>query len=73
MMAVQVSCSFGNQRARRVGNRRARELMLRQADEADWARVRTQPRPAYSDPHARGIGMRRLQLIVSPSFEMPSV
>ncbi|QEG26386.1 hypothetical protein GobsT_11250 [Gemmata obscuriglobus] len=47
--------------------------MLRQADEADWARVRTQPRPAYSDPHARGIGMRRLQLIVSPSFEMPSV
>jgi hypothetical protein len=47
--------------------------MLRQADETDWERVRTQPRPADSDPHARGIGMRRLQLIVSPSFETPSV
>jgi hypothetical protein len=59
--------------ARRVGNRRARELLLRQADEADWERVRTQPRPAESDPHARGIGARRLQLIIVPSFEPASV
>ena len=56
-----------------MGNRRARELMLRQADEADWERVRTQPRPARSDPHAGGIGVRRLQLIVAPSFETASV
>jgi hypothetical protein len=56
-----------------VGNRRARELMLRQAEEADWARVRTEPRPAHCDVHARGIGARRLQLIVAPSFEEVSV
>lgn len=56
-----------------MGNRRARELMLRQADDSDWERVRTQPRPAQSDPHARGIGVRRLQLIVAPSFESASV
>jgi hypothetical protein len=47
--------------------------MLRQADEADWERVRTEPRPAHSDPHARGIGVRRLQLIIAPSFEPASV
>jgi hypothetical protein len=51
-----------------VGNRRARELMLRQAEEADWQRVRVEPRPARCDVHARGIGARRLQLIVAPSF-----
>ncbi len=56
-----------------MGNRRARELMLREADEADWERVRTQPRPAHSDPLAQGIGVRRLQLIVAPSFEPASV
>ncbi len=59
--------------ARDVGNRRARELTLRQAEEADWERVRTQPRPAHGDVHARGIGIRRLQLIVAPSFEEVSV
>lgn len=47
-------------------------MMLR-SDEADWERVRTQPRPARSQPHARGIGVRRAQLIVSPSFELVSV
>jgi hypothetical protein len=47
--------------------------MLRQADEADWERVRSEPRPAQSDPHARGIGVRRLQLIIFPSFEPASV
>ena len=56
-----------------MGNRRARELRLRQEDEADWERVRSQPRPARSEPHARGIGVRRLQLIVAPSFEPASV
>jgi hypothetical protein len=58
--------------ARRVGNRRARELMLRQAEEANWERVRTEPRPARCDVHARGIGLRRLQLIVAPSFGQSS-
>ena len=56
-----------------MGNRRARELMLERSKEADWERVRTQPRPAHSQPHARGIGVRRLQLIVCPSFELASV
>jgi hypothetical protein len=47
--------------------------MLQQADEADWERVRTEPRPAHGDVHARGIGKRRLQLIVAPAFEDISV
>lgn len=56
-----------------MGNRKARELRLRQAEEADWERVRTEPRPAHSDVHARGIGVRRMQLIFAPSFEDVSV
>jgi hypothetical protein len=48
--------------------------MLRQAEEAEWELVRTQPRSAYADARARGIGLRRLQLIVAPpSFEEVSV
>ncbi|HKB03675.1 MAG TPA: hypothetical protein VKD90_15735 [Gemmataceae bacterium] len=47
--------------------------MLRQAEEAEWERVRTEPRPAHADPHARGIGVRRLHLIVAPSFDPSSV
>ncbi len=47
--------------------------MLRQAEEAEWELVRTQPRSAYADAHARGIGLRRLQLLVLPSFEPASV
>lgn len=56
-----------------MGNRVGRELRLPQADEADWERIRTQPRPAHSDAYARGIGVRRLQLIVVPSFEPATV
>jgi hypothetical protein len=56
-----------------MGNRRARDLTLRQADEAEWELVRTKPRSAYADAHARGIGLRRMQLIVAPSFEDVSV
>jgi len=56
-----------------VGNRRARELTLQQAEEAEWERVRTEPRPAHHDVCARGIGGRRLQLIVAPSFDEVSV
>lgn len=47
--------------------------MLQQADDAEWERVRTEPRPIHSHPHARGIGTRRLQLVVMPSFEEPSI
>jgi len=47
--------------------------MLRQAEEAEWELVRSQPRSIYADAHARGIGLRRLQLIVAPSFEEVSV
>jgi hypothetical protein len=37
-------------------------------DEADWEEVRTRERLATNDVHVRGIGSRRLQLIVFPSF-----
>lgn len=56
-----------------MGNRRARELKLRQLEEAEWELVRTQPRSAYADAHARGTGLRRLQLLILPSFETASV
>ncbi len=54
-------------RRAQVGNRRAREWMLRQAEEATWERIRNEPRPVHED--VGGIGPRRLQLIVAPSFE----
>jgi hypothetical protein len=56
-----------------MGNRKTREFMLQQADEADWKRVRTEVRPVTCDVSARGIGIRRLQLIVRPSFDEPRV
>lgn len=52
-----------------MGNRRARELMLQQEEDACWQRIRTEPRPATRDVHARGIGALRVQLIKCPSFE----
>jgi hypothetical protein len=51
-----------------MGNQRARAFALRQLDAADWERVRTATRPAADDVCAAGIGVRRLQLIVCPSF-----
>ena len=57
----------------RVGNRRARAFMLQQAEDAEWERVRTEPRPVDADAHARGIGQQRLQLVVAPSFEPAAV
>lgn len=51
-----------------MGNRKSRELMKQQDDYAAWTVATTQPRLAVSDVHARGIGTRRLQLIVGPSF-----
>jgi hypothetical protein len=51
-----------------MGNRRARAFALQQQDAADWDRVRTATRAAADDVYARGIGQRRLQLIVCPSF-----
>jgi hypothetical protein len=47
--------------------------MLKQAQEADWERIRTEPRPAHGDAYAHGMGRRRLQLIVAPSFGDTSV
>lgn len=52
-----------------MGNRKAREFILQQQDDADWQRVRSETRAAICDVRARGIGHRRLQLIVCPSFE----
>jgi hypothetical protein len=52
-----------------MGNRKARELMLQQEQDSIWHRIRTEPRSATQDVHARGIGGLRMQLIVSPSFE----
>lgn len=52
-----------------MGNRRAREFQKQQVDQADRERIRTEPRPAIQNVHARGIGRRRLQLLVLPSFQ----
>jgi hypothetical protein len=54
-----------------MGNRHAREFMLKQDDEAAWRRMHEEPRLAIHEVQARGIGARRLQLIVLPSFEEP--
>lgn len=50
-----------------------RELMLQKEEEALWERICNEPRPATSDVHARGIGIRRIQLIVYSSFEQAFV
>ena len=55
-----------------MGNRRGREFLLKQEDEAAWKRAQEEPRLATHDVHARGIGFRRLQLIVLPSFDESS-
>jgi hypothetical protein len=55
-----------------VGSRRAREVILQQTEDAGWKRIHNEPRPATSDVHARGVGLRWLQLIIVPSFERPS-
>ncbi|MGL4423368.1 MAG: hypothetical protein ACRCZF_22105, partial [Gemmataceae bacterium] len=47
--------------------------MLRQAEEAEWELVRTVPRSVLADARARGIGQRRLQLVIAPSFEPAAV
>jgi hypothetical protein len=52
-----------------MGNRRSREFRLKQEDDALWRRARTEVRLAIDDIHARGIGVRRIQLIRCPSFE----
>lgn len=51
-----------------MGNRKTREYMLKSEDEELWRLARTEPRTADTDVHARGIGLRRVQLIVYPSF-----
>jgi hypothetical protein len=52
-----------------MGNPKSREFMRRQEDDGDWSRAVSKPRLAICDVHARGIGIRRMQLIVCPSFE----
>jgi hypothetical protein len=54
-----------------MGNRRAREFALQREDDAAWRQVYNEPRLAIDDVHARGIGMRRLQLLCLPSFDEP--
>jgi hypothetical protein len=51
-----------------MGNRRTREFTLKQDDDSTWQRVRNEPRRAVDDVYARGIGIRRLQLLFLPSF-----
>lgn len=51
-----------------MGNRKARELILQQQQDALWHRIRTEPRSVTGDIHVSGIGQRRMQLIVCPSF-----
>ena len=42
--------------------------MLRNQDALDWERIGTEARLATDDVSAQGIGQRRLQVIVCPSF-----
>jgi hypothetical protein len=51
-----------------MGNKRARAFRLQQQDAANWANARSAQRSASDDVFARGIGVRRLQLIECPSF-----
>ena len=51
-----------------MGKRKARAFTQAQKDAADWDRARTETRPAVSDVVAPGIGLRRMQLVVCPSF-----
>lgn len=51
-----------------MGNRQTRAFVLQQQDAADWEQLRTAARAAAENAHACGIGLRRLQLIVCPSF-----
>lgn len=55
-----------------MGNRKAREFVRQQRDDADWQRLQTEVREAADEVHARGLGARRLQLIEIPSFELAS-
>jgi len=55
-----------------MGNKKARNYTLQAQHVADWERVRTDPRYAVDDVFAPGIGLRRLQLIVRPSFDPSS-
>ena len=52
-----------------MGNKKARQAMLQQQDALAWERARTEMRNAAHAVSAPGIGKRRLQLIVAPSFE----
>lgn len=54
-----------------MGNRPSRESELRQQDVNDWQRLRTEIRPADAHVGARGLGVRRFQIIVLTSAAEP--
>jgi len=49
--------------------RKSRGFMKNQRDDEEWNRAISEPRLAICDIHASGIGIRRLQIIVCPSFD----
>ncbi len=52
-----------------MANQRARQLAIEQQSAKEWDAIRTSTRSATDDVNVRGIGFRRLQVIVCPSFE----
>ena len=52
-----------------MGNSKAREYTKQREREEAWTHAMTKPRLATEDVCAQGIGLRRLQLIICPSFE----
>ncbi len=51
-----------------MGNRRGRELRLKQEQEASWEKLRTEPRRATDRVGVFGSGQCRIQISCSPSF-----
>jgi hypothetical protein len=52
-----------------MGNRRAREFMIQTERRALWEQVQTRARDLIEDVTFPGIGIRRVQLVLAPSFE----
>lgn len=56
----------------KTNNTKSRESLLKHLDEADWHYLQNEPRLATDAVQARGIGVRRLQLVYLPSWVDPA-
>ena len=54
-----------------MGSRRSREFRRMDENEWTWRRLKSDTRLAVDDVNASGIGRRRLQLLLLPSFDDP--